>query len=436
MAHQVTFRRANGVTRKGWLAVSPLLFFVLLFTGLSVWVGDFYKVPILAVFTFTAAYAIITTRGLPLAKRIALYSSGADANLMQMVWIFVLAGAFASTAKALGAVDAAVNLTLSYLPPEMLLAGFFVAACFISLSIGTSVGTIVALAPMVPGVAEHAGFELPMLTAAIVGGAFFGDNLSFISDTTIAAARTQHCKLSDKFRVNVRIVLPAALVVVAVYVYLGLGVTGVAKALPVDGIKMLPYMLVLVLAFIGVDVLLSLGAALLLTCVLWLGMGHGSLEALLVAMGDGIMGMSETILIALMASGLFVIIRFNGGITFIIKQMKVWMHSKRSGELGVGMLVALANVCTANNTVAILSVGSIARDVSLRYGIDPRKTASVLDTSSCVVQSFLPYGAQLLLAASYTGLSPVALMPYLYYPMGVAVMTVLAIMLRYPHRYS
>lgn len=422
--------------RNGWIAISPLFFFVALFTGLSLWVGDFYKVPILAVFAFTAAYAIATTRGVPLQERITLYSSGADANLMQMVWIFVLAGAFATSAKALGAVDAAVNLTLSVLPPEMLLAGFFVAACFISLSIGTSVGTIVALAPMAPGVAEHAGFDLALLTAAIVGGAFFGDNLSFISDTTIAAARTQDCKLSDKFKVNFRIVLPVALVVMGLYIYLGMGAVGSPTSLPVDGVKMLPYVLVLVLSFMGVNVLVSLGVALLLTCALWLGSGHGTIEDLLVAMGEGIIGMSETILIALMASGLFVLIRFNGGMTFIIKQMKGWMQSKRSGEMGIATLVAMVNICTANNTVAILSVGNIARDVSQRYGIDPRKAASVLDTTSCVVQSFLPYGAQLLLASSYTGLSPVAIMPYLFYPMGIAVATLLAIGCRYPRRYA
>lgn len=428
--------RTTRRSRNGLLAVSPLFFFVLLFTGLSIWVGDFYKVPILAVFTFTAAYAIATTRNLPLEQRISLYSSGVDANLMQMVWIFVLAGAFAASAKALGAVEAAVNLTLSYLPSEMLLAGFFVAACFISLSIGTSVGTIVALAPMAPGVADHAGFDLAILTAAIVGGAFFGDNLSFISDTTIAAARTQGCKLSDKFRVNFRLVLPVALIVLGVYVYLGSGAVGTPIDLPVDGIKMLPYPLVLILSFLGVNVLLSLGAALLLTCILWLGIEQGSLEALLVAIGEGIMGMSETILIALMASGLFTLIRFNGGMTFIIKLMKGWMRSKRSGEYGIAALVAMTNVCTANNTVAILSIGSIARDVSERYGIDSRKTASILDTASCTIQSFLPYGAQLLLAASYTKLSPIAIMPYLFYPMGLALVVIMAIALRLPRRYA
>ena len=355
---------------------------------------------------------------------------------MLMLWIFVLAGAFANSAKVMGCIDATVNLTLTLLPANMLLAGLFLASCFISLSIGTSVGTIVALVPIAAGLATSTGTSVAMMTAVVVGGAFFGDNLSFISDTTIAATQTQGCRLSDKFRVNAFIVAPAALVILIVYIFMGSGVQSPSNVPDVAFVKVVPYLIVLITAIFGMNVMAVLTLGLVLTGAIGLIDGSYDIYSWFKAMGDGILGMGELIIITMMAGGLLEIIRENGGIDFIIKRMTAHVSSKRGAELSIAALVTLTNICTANNTVAIITVGGIAKQIGDRFGVDNRKCASLLDTFSCFTQGIIPYGAQLLMAAGLAKLNPIDIVPFLYYPLALGLSALLAILLRLPKRYS
>lgn len=426
----------KGNTRAGLLALSPLLVFITLYLVTSIIARDFYRVPITVAFMVTSIYAIATTRG-KLRRRINVFSRGAGKpEMMLMLWIFVLAGAFANSAKVMGSIDATVNLTLALLPSQMLLAGLFLAACFISLSIGTSVGTIVALTPIAAGVAAQTGTSVAMMTAVVVGGSFFGDNLSFISDTTIIATQTQGCKLSDKFRVNSFIVIPAAIVILAVYVFLGQGMTAPTNVPDVELLKVVPYLVVLLTAIFGMNVMVVLTIGIVLTGIIGLSNGAFDIYGWMKAMGDGIIGMGELIIITLMAGGLLEVIKHNGGIDYIIDRLTRHIHGKRGAELSIGALVSVIDVCTANNTVAIITVGGIARKIGEKYGLDPRKCASLLDTFSCFTQGLLPYGAQLLMAAGLASLNPVAIVPYLYYPFAIGLAALLAILLRYPRRYS
>ena len=422
--------------KKGLLALSPLAVFIVLYLVTSIVARDFYRVPITVAFLVSSIYAIATTRG-KLIRRINVFSRGAGKpEMMLMLWIFVLAGAFANSAKVMGSIDATVNLTLALLPPQMLLAGLFIAACFVSLSIGTSVGTIVALTPIAAGVATQTDTSVAMMTAVVVGGAFFGDNLSFISDTTIIATQTQGCRLSDKFRANAFIVFPAALVILTVYVFLGQGMAAPTNVPEVELLKVLPYLVVLLTAVIGMNVMAVLTLGIVLTGIIGIAGGAFDIYGWMKAMGDGIMGMGELIIITLMAGGMLEIIKHNGGIDYIITRLTRHIHGKRGAELSIGALVSIIDVCTANNTVAIITVGGIARKIGEKYGLDPRKCASLLDTFSCFTQGLLPYGAQLLMAAGLAGLTPVAIVPYLYYPLAIGIAAVLAIILRYPRRYS
>ena len=423
--------------KKGLLALSPLMVFITLYLVTSIIAGDFYRVPITVAFMAASVYAVAISGGMSLAKRIDTFSQGASTNqMMLMVWIFVLAGAFANSAKAMGSIDATVNLTLALLPPQMLLAGLFLAACFISLSIGTSVGTIVALTPIAAGLAQHMGTSVPMLTAVIVGGSFFGDNLSFISDTTIAATQTQGCKLSDKFRVNSFLVMPAALIIFILYIVIGKQVQVPDQQPPIDVLKVVPYIVVLVTAIFGMNVMAVLTLGILLTGVIGIATGSYDLYGWLGSMGQGILGMGELIIITLMAGGLLAIIKQQGGIDYLIRLLTRRVSGKRGAELSVAALVSMVNVCTANNTVAIITVGGIAKQIGDRYGIDNRKCASILDTFSCFTQGLLPYGAQMLMAAGLAQLNPVAIIPYLYYPFAIGIVALLAIIFRFPKRYS
>ena len=423
--------------KKGLLALSPLMVFITLYLVTSIIAGDFYRVPITVAFMAASVYAVAISGGMSLAKRIDTFSQGASTNqMMLMVWIFVLAGAFANSAKAMGSIDATVNLTLALLPPQMLLAGLFLAACFISLSIGTSVGTIVALTPIAAGLAQHMGTSVPMLTAVIVGGSFFGDNLSFISDTTIAATQTQGCKLSDKFRVNSFLVMPAALIIFILYIVIGKQVQAPDQQPPIDVLKVVPYIVVLVTAIFGMNVMAVLTLGILLTGVIGIATGSYDLYGWLGSMGQGILGMGELIIITLMAGGLLAIIKQQGGIDYLIRLLTRRVSGKRGAELSVAALVSMVNVCTANNTVAIITVGGIAKQIGDRYGIDNRKCASILDTFSCFTQGLLPYGAQMLMAAGLAQLNPVAIIPYLYYPFAIGIVALLAIFFRFPKRYS
>ena len=394
--------------------------------------------PITVAFTVASIYAVAITRGIKLEERIRQYSRGAsDPNILLMIWIFVLAGAFATGAKSMGAIDATVNLILSLLPSSLLLPGLFIAACFISLSIGTSVGTVIALVPIALGLGESLGLPNAYVAAVVTGGAFFGDNLSFISDTTIAATRTQGCSMKDKFRANIAIVLPAAIIALILYFVVGLELPAVRPSGEEGSFLLtLPYLLVLVAAVAGMNVLgvLTLG---IIACGA-VGLGTGTLPAWdwIAALGSGITGMGELIIVTLMAGGMLELIRYNGGIDYLLGHLTRGISGKRGAELTIAALVSVANLCTANNTIAILTTGKVSREITKQYGLDPRKTASILDTFSCFVQGLIPYGAQLLLASNLAGVSPMDIVPNLYYPFIMGGCALLSILLRYPRRYS
>lgn len=394
--------------------------------------------PITVAFTVASIYAVAITRGIKLEERIRQYSRGAsDPNILLMIWIFVLAGAFATGAKSMGAIDATVNLILSLLPSSLLLPGLFIAACFISLSIGTSVGTVIALVPIALGLGESLGLSNAYVAAVVTGGAFFGDNLSFISDTTIAATRTQGCSMKDKFRANIAIVLPAAIIALTLYFVVGLELPAVRPSGEEGSFLLtLPYLLVLVAAVAGMNVLgvLTLG---IIACGA-VGLGTGTLPAWdwIAALGSGITGMGELIIVTLMAGGVLELIRYNGGIDYLLRHLTRGISGKRGAELTIAILVSVANLCTANNTIAILTTGKVSREITKQYGLDPRKTASILDTFSCFVQGLIPYGAQLLLASKLAGVSPMDIVPNLYYPFIMGGCALLSILLRFPRRYS
>lgn len=423
--------------KKGFIALSPLLVFILFYLVTSIIAGDFYKIPITVAFLVSSVYAVLVFGGKPLMTRINTYSRGAATEqMMLMIWIFVLAGAFAHSAKTMGSIDATVNLMLSLLPPQMLLAGLFLAACFISISIGTSVGTIAALVPIAAGVATETGTDVALMTAVIVGGSFFGDNLSFISDTTIMATQTQGCRLSDKFRVNVFIVAPAAILILFVYIFMGQEVGNPQQIPPVEWVKVIPYLVVLITAIFGMNVMAVLTLGIILTGLIGLLTGAFDIYGWFGAMGEGILSMGELIIVTMMAGGMLELIRQQGGIDFIIQLLTRRVSTKRGAELSIAALVSLVDICTANNTVAILTVGRISKEVGDRFGVDNKKCASILDTFSCTIQGLIPYGAQMLIAAGLASLNPVAILPYLYYPLALGVVALLSILFRYPRRYS
>lgn len=433
--------------KKGLLALSPLFLLIVLIVAFTVYSADSShkdtSLSLTVAFMISSIYAVAISGGMPVKKRVDTYSKGAGANnLMLMLWIYVLAGSFAASAKAMGAVDATVNLALSILPASMILPGLFLAACFISVSIGTSVGTVVALVPIAAGLAHSMDANVGMMTAIIVGGAYFGDNLSFISDTTVVATQTQNCKMSDKFKVNSMIVVPAAVLVLIAYSVMGIGLQAPTHINEVEYMKVLPYLIVLITAIAGMNVMAVLTLGTLLCGAIGIGShllgasGSYDLFGWFSAMGNGIIGMGELIIIAMMAGGMLEIIRENGGIDFIINKITAHVNSKRGAELSIAALVSMVNICTANNTVAILTVGNISKKIGDRFGVDNRKAASILDTFSCMVQGLIPYGVQMLLAAGLANLSPMDILPYLYYPLAIGVAALLAILFRYPKRFS
>ena len=423
-------------TPNAW-ALLPLGVFLLSYLAVSCMAGDFYKMPITVAFVISSIVAIAISKGGPLNTRIEQFCRGvANSNIMLMIIIFILAGAFAQTAKEMGAVDATVNLTMSFLPGNLLAAGIFIAACFISISVGTSVGTIVALAPVAVGIAEKAGMPDALMLGVVVSGAMFGDNLSFISDTTIVATRTQGCEMQDKFKVNFRIALPAALVVTLLYIISGLGVNETYQPESIEWIKVLPYLVVLITAIAGMNVMLVLVVGILLSGLTGLFTGTFDIWAWNAAMGNGIIGMGELIIVTLLAGGMLEMIRYNGGIEWIIRKLTARINSPRGAETSIAGLVCFANLCTANNTIALIMSGPIAKDIATRFHIDPRRSASLLDIFSCFVQGIIPYGAQILMAAGLGTTSPIAIMQYLYYPYLLGLAAALAILFQYPRKYS
>ena len=418
--------------KKGILALSPLVVFLGVYVVSSLVAGDFYKVPVSAAFLVACIFAVAISKG-SMSDRVRVFSRGVgNPRLLLMIWIFILAGAFAGTAKDIGCVDSTVNAALHLLPPGMLLTGLFLTACFISMAIGTSVGTVVVLVPIGSGIAAQASLDPAMMAGLVIGGALFGDNLSFISDTTIAATRAVGCEMRDKFRTNIWIVLPAVVIVSLIYLYMGQDITIAAEAGEVNLLKIVPYLLIIVLALAGCDVLLLLAIGIASVAVLGWCYGDLSWTGWLESVGSGIAGMSDLIIVTMLAGGLLELIREGGGLDFLIGLLTRRIRGRRGAQGSIAALVCLANICTANNTIAIITVGDIARDIAERYGIQPRKAASLLDTFSCFTQGFLPYGAQVLMAAGLASLAPTAILPFLFYPLVMELCAVVSIIVDYP----
>ncbi len=415
---------------RGLLAISPIVVFLFMYLVISLIMGDFYKMPISVALITASAWAVLISRGKPLMQRIDIFSREAGSgNVMYMVWIFVLAGAFAALAKGIGAVDATVGLTLRYLPTHLIVPGLFVAACFISMAVGTSVGTVVALTPLAVEMADMSTSSTPFFVAVVLGGAFFGDNLSFISDTTIASTRTQGCDMKDKFKANVWITVPAALVALAIYAFVGDAPSGLSLTDNVNPWLVVPYMVIIGCALTGMNVTLVLMLGLLSAMVLGLATGFGVFD-LLAFMGSGVDGMGQLIIITLLAAGMLGLIKEAGGIDFLLQMLTKGIRGPRGAQAGIALLVGIVNLCTANNTVAILTVGSLSKSISERYGIAPRKAASLLDTTSCIVQSLIPYGAQTLLATGLAGIAAAAPWPYMYYPWLLTAAVVISVIVK------
>lgn len=418
-------------------SLSPLLLFLVLYLVTSIISGDFYKVPITVAFLISAIYSLLTLKGSS-EERMKVFSRGAgNPTMVLMLSIFILAGAFASSAKAMGAVDSTVALALELLPRELILPGIFLASCFISLSIGTSCGTIAALTPVAVGIATQTGISVPLMVGLVVGGTYFGDNLSFISDTTIIATQTQGCKMNDKFKANISIVAPVAVLMLIAYYFIGNSVANtVVPEQSANLLLVIPYIVVIALSLVGLNVLIVLTIGIILTGIMGMIQGSYDFFGWLSSMNEGMMGMSELIIVTILAGGMLEVIRHNGGIELIIKTLTRNINSTRSAEFCIASLTCLVNVCTANNTVAIITTGPIARDIATRFHIDPRKSASILDTASCFAQGILPYGAQVLIAAGLADIAPIAIIPNLYYPVLLGIALFLAIAFRYPRKLS
>ena len=415
---------------KAFRALSPLLAFLLLYLVTSLILQDFYKVPITMAFLISSIYALSITKG-KLSDNIKIFSKGAgDNNLLLMLWIFILAGAFASSAKEMGGIDAAVNASLRWLPSSAILPGLFLASCFISISIGSSTGTVAALVPIAWGLSGELNIDSALAVGLVVGGAYFGDNLSFISDTTIVATQTQGCKMHDKFRENISLVGPVALLMLVVYYFLGRDVTGLKDVPEVDFLRVIPYLTVIISAMCGMNVVLVLMFGLAISGLIGICQGSFDLWGWFASIQSGITNMSDLIIMTLLAGGMLSIIRHNGGIDYLLKALTKKINGRRGGEMSISLMVFLVNLCTANNTVALITVGPIAKDISQRYGISPRRSASILDTVSCFTQGILPYGMQTLMAVSLTALTPIDVFTHLYYPMLIGLAVFLSILFK------
>ncbi len=417
---------------KGLISISPLLIFLAIYTSSSIICGDFYAASIIVSFLIACLYAILIFKGKSTEERFAVLARGAaKEDIMTMVLIFILAGAFAATAKQMGAINATVNLTLSLVPMRMMLCGMFIAACFVSLSIGTSVGTIAALTPIACGIANETGQSLPLMVAVIIGGSYFGDNLSFISDTTIMATKTQGCKLKDKFRYNLKIALPAAIITLVLYLIAGTAATATPVESEINYLLIIPYIYILVSAICGLNVMMLLSTGTILAGTIGILNEKLTLAEWSSAMNNGIMGMSELIIVTLLAGGMIEVMKETGGIEYLKTKLTRRISSRTGAEISIAGLVVLTDFCTANNTIAILTTGPLAKEISTLYKIDPRRTASILDTFSCFAQSVIPYGAQMLIAAGLASINPMEVIPYLYYPFVLGIVAFLYIIFRH-----
>ncbi|MGG4490303.1 Na+/H+ antiporter NhaC family protein [Metabacillus idriensis] len=420
-------------TKGNGLALLPLIIFLALFVGSGIITGDFYKMPILVAIIIASGAALMMNRKETFTAKIENFAKGAGhPDLMIMVFIFILAGAFSEVAKGMGAVESTVNLALSFLPQSFLIVGLFIIGAFISLAMGTSMGTIAALAPIGVGISAEADISVALAMAAVIGGAMFGDNLSFISDTTIAAVRTQQTEMRDKFKVNFFIVLPAAIITSVALIVISLGNQSPVSPGEFNFIKMLPYIAVLVTALLGMNVIIVLSGGILLSGIIGFSDGSYTLTAFLQKITDGIMGMAELVILSLLIGGMVELIKRNGGIHFILEAMTRRISSKKGAEFAIAGLVSTTNLATANNTISIIAAGSLAKDMADKYEIDKRKSASLLDIFSCSIQGLIPYGAQMLTAAQFAEISPTDILPFSFYPFLIAIMGIAAIIIGYP----
>ncbi len=414
-------------------ALLPFIVFLILFIGSGIVTGDFYSFPVLVAITIAAAVAFMMNPKERLDTKVEIFCKGAgNSNIILMVLIFLLAGAFSEVAKGMGAVDSTVNMALALVPQNFLMIGLFVIACFISLSMGTSVGTIVALAPIGVGISEQTDISMALTMAALIGGSMFGDNLSFISDTTIAAVRTQGTKMKDKFKVNFLIVLPAAVITCLILGMLTMGSVASITGNDYSLIKIFPYLVVLVLALAGMNVFLVLPIGILFAGGVGLVDGSYSLMAVIQKLGDGMAGMYEISFLAILIAGMVALIQHNGGINYLLNLVTRNIKSKKGAEFGIAGLVSLTDLSTANNTISIIITGPLAKNIASKYGIDPRRIASILDVFSCSIQGLIPYGAQLLVAAGVAKISPMSILPYSYYPALIGICAIIAILTGFP----
>lgn len=424
--------------KPNFTALLPLCVFFLLYLLTFIFTGDLSKMPVSVAFLSASIVALAFSKGNKISDRINIFCTGAaNGTIMLMVIIFILAGAFSGTAKSMGAVDATVNMVLSFLPQSMIPASIFLAACFISMSMGTSCGTIAALTPIAVGISGQTGFALPAMVGIVIGGSMFGDNLSFISDTTIVATRTQECKMQDKFKANIRIVWPVAVIALLIYIFQGFDLHGDIQIQKVEWSKIVPYLAVLITALAGVNVIIVLVIGIFLSGIIGLFGANFTVWNWTEAVSTGIVSdMGELIIVSLLAGGMFEVIRFNGGIDWLIIKLTKNIRSKRKAETAIAALVTFTDFCTANNTIALIIAGPIAKKISDKFHIDNRRTASLLDTFSCFAQGIIPYGAQLLIASGLAGINPIEIIPYLYYPFLLGIIAIIAIIFQYPRKYT
>lgn len=408
----------NSNSKGNVLALLPLGIFLILFIGSGIISGDFYKMPVLVAFIISTSIAFLINKKASFSTKLEVFcKGGGNKDIILMLMIFLFAGSFSSVAKAMGGVDSIVNLGLSILPANLLVTGLFIIGCFISISMGTSVGTIAALGPIGLSVASKTGIPTALILGAVVGGAMFGDNLSMISDTTIAATKTQGCEMKDKFKANFLIVLPAAIVTVLILTFITTGYKGApTENYSYDLIKVLPYMLVLIGAILGANVFLLLGGGILSAGIIGIFSGAFDIFGFIAAVSSGMASMQELCMISIVVGGMVELIKFNGGIDFLLNFITKKIHSKKGAEFGIAALVSVMDLCTANNTIAIVMAGPLAKNISEKYKVEPAKCASILDIFSSVWQGIIPYGAQLLTAAGLAGISPFEIIKYLHYP--------------------
>lgn len=424
---QVELINENGEGK--FSALLPIGVFLVIFLGAGIIFNDFYAMPAIVAFLIALFVAFLQNRKVGFQEKLKLVAEGmAEENIITMCLIFLCAGGFSGAVTAAGGADSAVNLGLSLIPAHLAVAGLFLIGCFISVSMGTSVGTVTTLAPIAVGISQQTGFSLAVCTAAVVCGAMFGDNLSMISDTTIAAVKTQGCEMKDKFRANFLIVLPAAIISFIFFWFVTRGGDfELADSLDYSMLEVLPYIVVLVGALIGINVFIVLISGTVLSLIVGVASGNILLSEMFNVVGDGVVSMYDITVISIIVACIVSLVRKNGGITFILNQIKSRIRGQRGAQAGIALLSLLVDMCTANNTVAIVMAGPIAKEISEEYGVDPKRSASLLDMFTSVGQGMIPYGAQLLTAAALTGLEPFDVIPYLIYPMLMAVCGIVAI---------